>query len=636
MKQTTKKTKHVATRTVWFSVLSSVALGLTILLVGLSIYGNSLMQDAISRARFATTRAGGSASHAADTVGLARDVMEVYNSLTLEQRSKTGTDEYRQRFRALDSVSGPEATYAWLNNIVHNYIADVSRMYVCVFDVENNAMVYLMDLDKNSDPGADGAGDSGDLACPGDWETAPEGWIEKLTNSAEYDWNAGTTPYDIRKTADGGRICVTAYPIRDENREIRAFLVAELSIDDVVTEIVQYALKISMLVLALTLLIAYLVGMRMKKTVADPINAIANAAVSYVQDRKNGIDRSDHFSSLNIRTGDELENLTDIMADMEQQLIAHEDQIEALLDSLVKALSTAIDDRSHYTGNHTHNMVLMAEAFLDWMEKNGNPWQYDEIHRRVFVMSVGLHDIGKLTVPLEIMDKSTRLGPGLRPIQDRFMRMRLLDQIAMLEGRISEAEYLQRTNEAEKNLALILRVNTIGFLPDEDLEKVKSLAACTFVDEDGSVQRLVTDDEITMLSIRKGTLTAEERSVMQGHATSTWNILNQVDFPVQYASIPMWASSHHELLQGNGYPNGISKDSIPREVRLLTILDIFEALTAKDRPYKTPFSYEKAWKILDSMVQEGSLDSELLALFKESRAWEALLPPEQRGEQKEV
>ena len=357
---------------------------------------------------------------------------------------------------------------------------------------------------------------------------------------------------------------------------------AELSIDNVVTEIIQYALKISAVVLALTLLIAYLVGMRMKKTVADPINDIAKAATTYVQDRKNGADRTDHFSSLGIRTGDELENLTDIMADMERELNEHEDQIEALLDSLVKALSTAIDDRSHYTDNHTHNIVIMAEKFLDWMEEHGNPWQYDEIHRRVFVMSVGLHDIGKLTVPLEIMDKSTRLGPGLKTIQERFMRIRLLDQVAMLEGRISEEEYLQRTSNAEKDLAFILRVNTAGFLSDADLSGVNRLASQTFTDAVGTVQRLVTDKEITMLSVRKGTLTAEERGIMQSHATSTWNILNQVDFPAQYAEVPMWASSHHELLQGNGYPNGISGESIPREVRLLTILDIFEALTAKD------------------------------------------------------
>lgn len=304
--------------------------------------------------------------------------------------------------------------------------------------------------------------------------------------------------------------------------------------------------------------------------------------------------------------------------------VRYAQDIEMLLDSLVKALSTAIDERSHYNANHTRNMVKMAEAFLDWMEKNGNPWKYDEIRRRVFTMSVGLHDVGKLTVPLEIMDKATRLGSRLEMIQERFTKLNLLNRIAMLEGRITAEEYDRAAAEAGDILAFIRRVNSAGFLPDEDLKKVQELAAKTFTDETGATQRLLTDGEITMLSIRKGTLTAQERSQMQGHALSTWNILTQVQFPDDYANVPAWAASHHELLNAKGYTKGLAGDEIPREVRLLTILDIFEALTAKDRPYKPPIPLEKAWKILDSMVQEGALDGEMLAEFKESRAWEKI------------
>ena len=352
-----------------------------------------------------------------------------------------------------------------------------------------------------------------------------------MSSFTSHDRSGPYTPYDIRKTENEGRICIAAYPVRDENGQNQAYLVAELSINSVISEIVSYALQVSAVVLALTLLIAFLIAMRMKKTVADPINAIANTAMAYVQDRKNGVDQRDHFSSLGIRTGDELENLTDVMADMEEELNKHEDRIEALLDSLVKALSIAIDERSHYTGKHTQNMTAMAEAFLDWMEQNGNPWHYNETDRRVFTMSTSLHDIGKLTVPLEIMDKSTRLGSELSAIQERFTRLQLLHRIDLLEGRISDEEYRRKCGDLEETLAFILRINSAGYLPDEDLEKVNALASRTFLDESGKEQRVLTDDEITMLSIRKGTLTDEERSVMQGHATSTWNILNQVIFP---------------------------------------------------------------------------------------------------------
>ena len=305
--------------------------------------------------------------------------------------------------------------------------------------------------------------------------------------------------------------------------------------------------------------------------------------------------------------------------------VRYAQDIEKLLDSLVKALSTAIDERSHYNANHTRNMVRMAEAFMDWMNKSGNPWKYDEIRRRVFIMSVGLHDVGKLTVPLEIMDKATRLGSRMEIIHERFVKLNLLNRIAMLEGRVTTEQYEQTAAETEDTFGFICRVNSAGFLPDEDLSKVQELAAKTYTDEKGTTQPLLTTEEITMLSIRKGTLTAQERSQMQGHAASTWNILKQVQFPDMYASVPAWAASHHELLNATGYTKGLAGDEIPREVRLLTILDIFEALTAKDRPYKPPIPLEKAWKILDSMVQEGALDGEMLAEFRESRAWEQIL-----------
>ncbi len=299
--------------------------------------------------------------------------------------------------------------------------------------------------------------------------------------------------------------------------------------------------------------------------------------------------------------------------------------IELLLDSLVKALSAAIDERSHYNANHTRNMVKMAEAFMDWMESNGNPWGYNEVRRQVFIMSVGLHDVGKLTVPLEIMDKATRLGPRLEIIRERFAKLNLLYRIAMLERRISADQYHQSIAEAEETLAFICRVNAVGFLPDDDFQKVQDLASRTFTDENGTIRRLLEDQEITMLSIRKGTLTAHERSLMQEHAASTWNILNQVHFPEEFASVPVWAVSHHELLNASGYTKGQSGKEIPREVRLLTILDIFEALTAKDRPYKPAIPLEKAWSILDNMVQEGALDGKMLVAFRKSRAWEQIV-----------
>ena len=301
------------------------------------------------------------------------------------------------------------------------------------------------------------------------------------------------------------------------------------------------------------------------------------------------------------------------------------EQITGLLDSLVGALSTAIDQRTPYNANHTRSMVKYAARFLDWLERTGNEWSFDTDRRRSFLLSVWLHDVGKLVVPLEVMDKPTRLGSGLERLENRFAAMALLDRIALLEGRLDEAGFSAAAAEREETLDFIRKANTAGFLPDESIARVEELARRTYTDENGSVRPWLTEEERTCLTIRKGTLTAREREIMESHVTATARILEQVAFPRQYAQVPEWAAAHHELLNGTGYPDHRTADTLPREVRLLTILDVFDALTARDRPYKPPLPVEKALAILHDMARTGGLDESILALFEESRAWEEIV-----------
>jgi HD-GYP domain-containing protein (c-di-GMP phosphodiesterase class II) len=151
---------------------------------------------------------------------------------------------------------------------------------------------------------------------------------------------------------------------------------------------------------------------------------------------------------------------------------------------------------------------------------------------------------------------------------------------------------------------------------------VDDLGRRQFVDENGETVPWLTAEELHCLRVRKGTLTDEERAVIQSHVTFTARILREMRFPKIYSRVPQWAAAHHELMNGSGYPEHRPAREIPREVRLLTILDVFEALTARDRPYKPPMPPEKALSILDSMVREGAVDGEILALFKASRVWE--------------
>ena len=302
----------------------------------------------------------------------------------------------------------------------------------------------------------------------------------------------------------------------------------------------------------------------------------------------------------------------------------YNEQITALLDSLVGALSSAIDQRSPYNAHHSRNMARLAEAFLDDLERRNDPHAFDENRRRAFLMTIMLHDVGKLTVPLEIMDKESRLGPALCAVRDRFRAIALLQRISRLEGRISEAEYAAQSAELSDALDFIERINVAGFLPDADLAKLGELERKSYTDESGAQQPWLTGAELHQLRVRKGTLTDEEREIMQGHVVLTSKILSHVSFPKLYQPVPKWAGAHHELLNGKGYPDHLHAEAIPTEVRLLTILDVFEALTAQDRPYKPPMPVEKALAILHSMVDEGALDAELLALFERSRPWEAL------------
>ena len=315
--------------------------------------------------------------------------------------------------------------------------------------------------------------------------------------------------------------------------------------------------------------------------------------------------------------------ITDI-TELASLKIRYAQQITTLLDSLVKAFSTAIDERSHYTANHTRNMVKMGESFLGWLDQSDAQKKIAKDRRRAFLMSVWLHDVGKLTIPLEIMDKATRLGEHMGEIEIRLDRIHLLDRIAMLEGRMTKEEYEDKEAKRGQMADEIRRIDRAGFLSDEDLAYIASLEELTYEEEDGSLQKFLTEEEVECLKIRKGTLTDEERTQMQDHVVLTKKILDKVEFPEAYAKVPLWASMHHEFINGSGYPDHRKKEEIPVEVRLLTILDIFEALTAKDRPYKKPFAPERAFQILHGMASDGYLDPDILGLFEQSRAWEGI------------
>ena len=300
----------------------------------------------------------------------------------------------------------------------------------------------------------------------------------------------------------------------------------------------------------------------------------------------------------------------------------HSVEIMELLDSFVRVMSTAIDARTPYNANHTKNMVRYGKRFIDYLRRKNGDWQFTEQQEKEFLMAVWLHDIGKLVIPLDVMDKETRLGKRQKDVEYRLEKIALLDELAFARGKLTKTELEEKRAQLAESRELILSANKAGFLPDETLEKIKKIAALTFTDTDGVEKTWLTEEELTCMSIRKGTLSDGERKIMQSHVEMTEKFLNEVHFPKQYSGVTRWASSHHELLNGKGYPRHLSQDDIEKEVRLLSILDVFDALTARDRPYKAPMPVPKAMFVLEDMVKFGELDGEILKLFEESKAWE--------------
>ena len=310
------------------------------------------------------------------------------------------------------------------------------------------------------------------------------------------------------------------------------------------------------------------------------------------------------------------------------QNVRYIQEIQELLRSFVRVMSSAVDQRSPYNGSHTRHMAAYGERFLDYLNAQakgeGREPPFPPQRREELLMGVWLHDIGKLVIPLEIMDKPARLLEGQRSrFFHRMEVVRLLGQIDALSGQ-GAGKLCQLERETDEAEALVESVNTAGFVTDEKLAALERLSKRTYRDRNGQEQPWLAPDEYAMLSIRKGTLSDRERDIMQSHVVMTDKLLSQIRFSPELAHVRGWAASHHELLNGSGYPKGLSGEEIPAEVRIITILDIFDALTADDRPYKPGMPVERALSVLDAMAnKEGKLDPQLVRLFAESRCWEA-------------
>ena len=305
---------------------------------------------------------------------------------------------------------------------------------------------------------------------------------------------------------------------------------------------------------------------------------------------------------------------------MDEKEKNHIRDIEELLHSFAEALSIAIDERSPYNGDHTRRVAGYTQTLIDFVNSEHSAGRcdifFDKTHSTQLVLAAYLHDIGKLAIPVTILNKSSRLGERVQKIRERMRLLRAYWEIDVLKGRCSQEEYKRAIADIDEMVARVRKMNDKPELDDDDINYIESVKDKQYISEKGKKFFYLTKYEVDCLTIRHGTLTENERLLIQQHAEMTQKMLDTVDFKGTYRQLAIWAGNHHEYLDGSGYPGGLTAEELSIESRILTIVDIYDALTSKDRPYKEPNTPEEAFQILKKMAQDGKIDTRLVMLFE--------------------
>lgn len=310
------------------------------------------------------------------------------------------------------------------------------------------------------------------------------------------------------------------------------------------------------------------------------------------------------------------------LAAIELSNIQYVEEIKEQLHSFVEAMATAIDERTPYNGSHTRKVAeyatILAKKINEKYEAGECEEAFDDERLEKLQLAALLHDIGKMIVPRSVMNRATRMDRDMAALEDRLALLTCYYEIDALKGKITTEEYEEKAALLKDILEFVHRIDNVGFLQQEDFDRVQEIAKMYYEKEDGEKVYYITERERVCLSVRKGTLTDEDRTIMESHVTMTAKILSKVHFNKNYIDVPRWAAEHHEYLNGSGYPNHINGEQLDTETRILAIADIYDALTASDRPYKPPMPKAKACAILHSMVEEGKLEGRFVDWLEEA------------------
>ncbi len=312
-------------------------------------------------------------------------------------------------------------------------------------------------------------------------------------------------------------------------------------------------------------------------------------------------------------------------------------QLEELFESFINLINLAIDEKSHYTGGHCQRVpaltMMLAEAVNDTQDGPLAAFRMTDRDRYELKIAGLLHDCGKVTTPVHVVDKATKL-------QTLFDRIDLIDTRFEVLKRDAEITALRRqlalrpcvNASAEAQLArtcleeieqldsdrVFLRETNKGAesMKDASLDRVRKIGAGrVWRNVEGVETEFLTSDEVENLTIRAGTLTQSERNTINHHIVATIRMLEKLPWPKHLRNVPEYAGGHHERMDGKGYPKGLTRDQMSVQARVMGIADIFEALTASDRPYKPGMKLSQAMGIMNNFRRNGHIDPDLFDVF---------------------
>ena len=330
-----------------------------------------------------------------------------------------------------------------------------------------------------------------------------------------------------------------------------------------------------------------------------------------------------------------------------------------LFEAFIKLIAGAIDEKSPYTGGHCRRLpeltMMIAEACHNQNEGPLSEFEMSARDRYELTIAGWLHDCGKVTTPEYVIDKATKLETiydRINTVATRFEVLKRDARITMLESKIKSLETIAKIQVDDSELEQVyqdqvkqlnddrdfIRNSNIGgeFMDEASQQRIRELSQLRWNGPDDVETRLLDDNEVENLNIPRGTLTPAEREVINNHIVVTIKMLEQLPFPKHLANVPEYAGGHHERMDGKGYPRGLTREQMSWQARMMGIADIFEALTASDRPYKSGKKLTECLQILGKMKQDNHIDHDIFDVFIKNKVYlryaKAFLPKEQIDE----